>query len=220
MQHSARARAGAIGGSCSGLFMLVVLVNQAGWITFASITVESAAFYAVSDLAIGLLSLSFMALYILLFVPAAWMIDTLGFRAAVGLGAVLTAVGALGRGLFASSFTAVLVFQLLIAVGQPFVLGAVTSVAARWFAPDERATASGLGSLAIYLGILGGVALTPLVLARAGMRGMLLTWGIVTAAACLLFLVGARDRPAPGSAEARGSAAPAARPGLSRAWAR
>ncbi len=184
------------------LFMLVVLVNQAGWITFASITVEASAFYGVSDLAIGLLSLSFMALYILLFVPAAWAIDARGFRAAVSLGAILTALGALGRGFFASSFTAVLVFQLLIAVGQPFVLGAVTSVAAKWFPAEEQATASGLGSLAMYLGILGGVALTPLLLARAGMRGMLLGWGLLSAAACLLFLVGARERPGSGRARA------------------
>jgi MFS family permease len=197
------------------LFMLVVLVNQAGWITFASITVEASAFYGVSGLAIGLLSLSFMALYILLFVPAAWAIDARGFRAAVSLGALLTALGALGRGFFASSFTAVLVFQLLIAVGQPFVLGAVTSVAARWFRPEEQATASGLGSLAIYLGILGGVALTPPLLARAGMRGMLLAWGFLSAAACLLFLVGARERPGSGGARAAERLpARASRPGL------
>ncbi len=178
------------------LFMLVVLANQAGWITFASITAEAAAFYRVSDLAIGLLSLSFMALYILLFVPAAWAIDSRGFRAAVSLGALLTALGALGRGLFASSFAAVLAFQLLIAVGQPFVLGAVTSVAARWFPAEEQATASGLGSLAMYLGILGGVALTPLLLARLQMRGMLLAWGMLAAAACIAFLLFAREGPA------------------------
>jgi MFS family permease len=193
------------------VFMLAVLVNQAGWITFASITVESASFYGVSDLAIGLLSLVFMAVYILLFLPAAWLIDTLGFRAAVAVGTVLTALGALGRGIFAGSFAALFVFQLLIAVGQPLVLGAVTSVAARWFRPDEQATASGLGSLAIYLGILGGIALTPLLLARTGMRGMLLVWGVASAAACILFLLLARERPAP---------AAGARPAMARAAAR
>lgn len=208
---SGKARGGRGGGYrwvVLALFMLVVLVNQAGWITFASITAEAAAFYRVSDLAIGLLSLSFMALYILLFVPAAWAIDSRGFRAAVSLGALLTALGALGRGLFASSFAAILAFQLLIAVGQPFVLGAVTSVAARWFPAEEQATASGLGSLAMYLGILGGVALTPLLLARLQMRGMLLAWGMLAAAACVVFLLFAREGP-PGVASgvAAGTAA-------------
>jgi cyanate permease len=86
----------------------------------------------------------------------------------------------------------------------------VTSVAARWFRPDEQATASGLGSLAIYLGILGGIALTPLLLARAGMRGMLLAWGIVSAAACILFLLLAREGPARPAGAASASAGAAA----------
>jgi len=183
------------------VFMMALAVNQLGWITFASITVEASAFYGVSDLAIGLLSLIFMALYVLLFLPAAWMIDTLGFRASVLLGSVLTAVGALGRGIFASSFAAVFVCQLLIAVGQPFILGAITSVAARWFPLDEQGTAAGLGSLAIYLGIIGGIGLTPILLARMGMGGMLLVWGIASAVACLAFLLAAREGPpSPGQA--------------------
>jgi sugar phosphate permease len=178
------------------VFMMALAVNQLGWITFAPITVEASAFYGVSDLAIGLLSLIFMALYVLLFLPAAWMIDTLGFRRAVALGSVLTALGALGRGIFASSFAAVFVCQLLIAVGQPFILGAVTSAAARWFSLDEQGTAAGLGSLAIYIGIIGGIGLTPLLLARVGMRGMLLVWGIASVVACLAFLLAAREAPA------------------------
>jgi cyanate permease len=194
--------------------MFVVLANQAGWITFAAVSVEAAAFFGVSDLAVGLLSLSFMAVYILLFAPAAWAIDARGFRAAVSLGALLTALGALGRGLFATSFTAVLAFQLLIAVGQPFILGAVTSVAARWFPAGEQATASGLGSLAMYLGILGGVALTPLALARWEMRGMLLAWGMLSAAACILFLLLAREAPAGGELPVAGGPRPALFPGM------
>jgi cyanate permease len=177
------------------VFMLVAALNQLGWITFAPITAEAATFYGVSDLAIGLLSLAFMAVYILIFLPAAWMIDTLGFRVTVSLGAALTAIGALGRGIFAAHYTAVLVFQLLIALGQPLVLGAITKMAARWFPADERATAAGLGTLAIYLGILGGVALTPLLLSSMGMKGMLLIWGIVSAVASLAFLLAAREGP-------------------------
>jgi MFS family permease len=186
------------------VFMLVGALNQLGWITFAPITVETTAFYGVSSLAVGLLSLSFMAVYLLLFLPAAWVIDTLGFRTAVGLGAALTAIGALGRGIFSTSFSAVLAFQLVLAAGQPFVLGAITTMAARWFPPGERATASGLGTLAIYIGVLAGVWLTPLLLASAGMRGMLLVWGILSAAAALGFFLAARERP-PGSAAGAGA---------------
>ncbi len=177
------------------LFMLVTAANQLGWITFAAITSETAAFYGATDLAVGLLSLSFMAVYVLIFLPSAWAIDSLGLRASVTIGAALTALGALGRGIFAGSFAAVFLFQVAIAVGQPFMLGAITKMAAQWFPPQERATASGLGTLAIYLGILVGVVVTPVLLGAVGMRGMLLTWGAASTVAALAFASLARERP-------------------------
>jgi cyanate permease len=186
------------------LFMLVAALNQLCWITFAPVTVEAAAFYHASEIMIGLLSIVFMAVYILIFLPSAWLIDTMGFRFTVGLGAALTAVGALGRGVFAGSFPAVFAFQIVIALGQPLVIGAITKVAARWFPLEERATAAGLGTLAMYLGILAGVLLTPMLLGSLGMRGMLLVWGVAAAVAASVFLGLARERPAsavPGAGE-------------------
>ena len=70
-------------------FMAVIFVNQILWITFASITGPRQLFMG-SDLAIGLLSLSFMVVYIFVSIPASWVIDTYGFRVGVGIGAVLT----------------------------------------------------------------------------------------------------------------------------------
>jgi cyanate permease len=184
------------------VFMLVAAMNQLCWITFAAITSDTAAYYHASDLSVGLLSLSFMAVYVLIFLPSALAIDSLGFRTAVSIGAALTAVGALGRGLAAQSFAAVFVFQIAIAVGQPLILGAITKLAAHWFAPRERATAAGLGTLAMYVGILAGVAATPLLLAGAGMQGMLLAWGAASAVAAVAFVLVARERPpTPPSAE-------------------
>jgi len=176
-------------------FMGVIAVNQLLWITFAAVTTQSMQFYGVSDLAIGLLSLSFMAVYILVSFPAAWVIDTYGIRAGIGIGAALTGGFGLMRGLFANQYPWVLVAQIGIAVGQPFVLNAVTTVAARWFPMKERATASGLGSLAIYLGILGGLAVTPYLVLRSGIRGMLIVYGIISAVAMFAFFIFARERP-------------------------
>ena len=47
-------------------------MTQVLWITFAPITGEAARFYDTSDLMIGLLSMSFMIVYILVVLPAAW----------------------------------------------------------------------------------------------------------------------------------------------------
>jgi cyanate permease len=176
-------------------FMAVIFLNQVLWITFAPITGLAARFYGVSDLAIGLLSLSFMVVYIIVSVPASWVIDTYGFRVAVGIGAALTGIFGLMRGIVGDNYSLVLVAQIGIAVGQPFILNAITTVAARWFPIADRATASGLGSLAMYLGQVIALALTPFLVLRSGIPAMLLFYGVISLAGAVLFLALARERP-------------------------
>jgi len=176
-------------------FMLAAVFNQLLWITFAPITSTAAEYYNVSDLSIGLLSMSFMIAYLVVSIPASWVIDTYGFRLAVGIGAALTGVFGLMRGLVASNYTLVLIAQVGIAIGQPFILNAVTKVAARWFPMQERATASGFGSLAIYVGILIGMALTPVLSLQVGIANLLLIYGVGAIVAGAIFLAVAREYP-------------------------
>ncbi len=176
-------------------FMLVVAVNQLMWITFAPITGSAADFYGVSDLSIGLLSMSFMIVYILVSIPASWVIDTYGIRIAVGIGAALTGIFGLLRGVLASDYSLVLLTQLGIAIGQPFILNAITTVAARWFPVRERATAAGLGSLSMYLGILLGLVLTPYLSLEIEIQGTLLAYGIISVVAMVVFFVLVRESP-------------------------
>jgi len=176
-------------------FMLVVAINQLLWITFAPITSEAARYYGVSDLSIGLLSMCFMIVYIIVSIPASWVIDTYGIRVAVGIGAALTGLFGLLRGLAATEYAWVLIAQIGIATGQPFILNSITKVAARWFPIRERATASGFGSLAMYFGILLGLALTPYLTIGSGIQGMLVTYGVVSAIGAVVFLSLAREHP-------------------------
>jgi len=177
------------------VFMLAIAVNQLLWISFAPITGDAAAFYGVNDLAIGLLSLVFMVVFIVVSIPASWVIDTYGIRIGVGIGVVLTGVFGLLRGLLAAEYTWVLVAQIGIAVGQPFVLNAIAKIAGRWFPMNERATATGLASLAIYVGIFAGVAVTPMIVLRSSISTALLVYGMISAAIGILFLALARERP-------------------------
>jgi MFS family permease len=176
-------------------FMFVVAINQLLWITFAPITSSAAAYYGVSDLSIGLLSMSFMIVYLIISIPASWMIDTYGIRVAVGIGAGLTGVFGLMRGLVAPDYTLVLIAQIGIAIGQPFILNAVTTVAARWFPIQERATAAGLGSLAMYLGIVVALVLTPYLTIQSEISGMLLTYGIISILAVIVFFTLVKECP-------------------------
>ena len=176
-------------------FMVIAAMSQVLWITFAPVTIEAARFYGTSDLMIGLLSMSFMVVYVIIVIPSAWAIDTWGLRAAVGLGAALTAVFAATRGVFAGSFPLVFASQVGLAIGQPFILGSITKVAARWFPVKERATATGLGTLALYVGVLAAMGLTPPLTIRYGMRTMLVVYGVATVVATALFFALFRERP-------------------------
>ena len=177
------------------VFMGVIAVNQLAWITFAPITGVAAKYFGVSDLSIGLLSMSFMIVYIFVSIPASWVIDTYGFQRAVSIGALLTGVFGMTRALAGDNYNLVLVSQIGIAVGQPFILNALTKVAARWFPILERATASGLGSLAMYLGIVIGMMLTPWLVLNYRINTMLVIYGISAVVAAGIFLVLARERP-------------------------
>ena len=177
------------------VYMFIVAVNQLLWITFAPITTDATKYYNVTDLQIGILSMCFMIVYIVVSIPASWVIDTYGIRIGVGIGAVLTGVFGLLRGLVTTNYNLLLLSQIGIAIGQPFLLNAITKLAARWFLIEERATASGLGTLAMYLGILIGMLLTPFLVKSNGINGMLFIYGVISIIAALIFLLLAKERP-------------------------
>ena len=184
-------------------FMVIIAINQLLWITFASVTSEATVYYQVSDLQIGMLSMCFMLVFIVVSIPASWIIDTYGIRIGVGTGAVLTGFFGLTRGIFSDNYDLVLISQIGIAIGQPFLLNAITKMAANWFPVKDRATASGMGTLSMYIGISVGMLLTPFLTKGNGMNGMLLIYGVISVIAAFSFILLARDKPptAPCSAE-------------------
>jgi len=177
------------------VYMFIVAVNQLLWITFAPITSEAVEYYGVSDLWIGILSMSFMVVFIAVSIPASWIIDTYGIKIGVGIGAVLTGVFGLTRGLVTTNFEFLLISQIGIAIGQPFLLNSITKLSARWFPISERATASGLGTLAMYLGILSGMIITPFLTVGSGIGGMLYIYGVLSVVAAIVFLIFAKEGP-------------------------
>ncbi|MDP3001544.1 MAG: MFS transporter, partial [Bacteroidales bacterium] len=177
------------------VYMLMVAVNQLLWITFAPITGYATKYYGVSDLQIGILSMCFMIVYIVVSVPASWAIDKYGIRIGVGIGAVFTGIFGLIRGFAGTDYQLLLIAQIGIAIGQPFILNAITKLAARWFPIEERATAAGLGTLAMYIGILAGMTLTPYLIIGSGIGGMLYIYGIISIITAFVFIVLIKEGP-------------------------
>ena len=177
------------------VYMVMVAVNQLLWITFAPITGEATKYYHVSDLRIGVLSMCFMIVYIVVSIPASWIIDKFGIRIGVGIGALFTGIFGLVRGFAGTDYDLLLMAQIGIAIGQPFILNAITKLAARWFPMEERATAAGLGTLAMYLGILLGMTLTPYLIIGSGIGGMLYIYGIISVITTVAFLILIKEGP-------------------------
>lgn len=177
------------------IYMFLVAVNQMLWITFAPITSDATKYYGVSDIWIGILSMCFMIVFVVVSIPASWIIDKYGIRVGVGIGAAFTGIFGLLRGFVTTDFDLLLLAQVGIAIGQPFILNAITKFAARWFPIEERATAAGLGTLAMYVGILAGMILTPYLIIGSGIGGMLYIYGIIAMVAAVVFVVFAKEGP-------------------------
>lgn len=177
------------------VYFIINVLMQLQWITFAPITSGAVAFYNVPAIQIDLLSLIFMIVYLFVSFPASYIIDTWGIRIGIGIGAVLMGVFGFIKGFYGSSYGMVVIAQIGIAVGQPFVLNSITKVGVRWFPLHERATQAGISVLAQFLGIIIAMVLTPALFKMYGMEKMLMIYGIVTLAGAVIFLLLNKENP-------------------------
>lgn len=177
------------------VYFIINVLMQLQWITFAPITSGAVAFYNVPAIQIDLLSLIFMIVYLFVSFPASYIIDTWGIRIGIGIGAVLMGVFGFIKGFYGSSYSMVVIAQIGIAVGQPFVLNSITKVGVRWFPLHERATQAGISVLAQFLGIIIAMVLTPALFKMYGMEKMLMIYGIVTLAGAVIFLLLNKENP-------------------------
>lgn len=178
-----------------GVFAVLNAIVQLNWIAFAAVTGDASDFYGVSVLSIGFLSMIYMIVFIIVSIPASYVIDTYGIRIGVGVGAALTGVFALMRGIVADDYTLVVIATIGLAIGQPFILNAITKVAAQWFAVTERATADAIPSLFQFVGIIAAMAITPYLVSSLGIAGMLRVYGVVSVAVGLATVLLMRERP-------------------------
>ncbi len=182
------------------VFFLLTAVIEIQWLTFAAIAREARLYYDVSPLAIDFLSLIFMLVFLIVCLPASWVVDTKGIRAGLGTGAGLTGIFSLMKGFFPDDYFMVAVAQTGLAVAQPFILNAATRVAVQWFPLKERAIAVGIATLAQFVGIIIVMIATPLMIVpleggQVDLAPMLMSYGIISAAAALILILFLKERP-------------------------
>ncbi len=190
------------------VYMLLTMAIQIQWLTHASVVRPAEVFYRGqfnpdSIFNIDFLAMSYMLVFLIMSFPASYVIDTLGIRKGLIIGAVLTIVFSLLKAVFASNFTGVLISQIGLAFAQPFIINAVTAVSVRWFPIEKRALAAGLATLAQYIGIIVAMLVTPQLVVSdpalpnygSGFTSMLMIYAIFSVVASVLLIVFVREKP-------------------------
>jgi MFS family permease len=178
------------------IYMYVSALTQLYWLNFAAIETFVEERFSIPASSVMWFTLVFPLVYVLLSMPAGIIIDRKGFKYGVGIGAVFTGVFAMLRLVNTDSFTVLLISQIGIAIGQPFVLNGVTKLVVTWFPQKEEGTAVGLGSLALLVGMMVGLGATPALVQYLGFETMLLTYGVLGVLGILLFFSLVKPRPA------------------------
>jgi len=177
-----------------GSYALLAASTQLLWLTFAAVDTRSAAVMRVDLGTVGDLAAIFPFVYVVLALPTGRWLD-LRFGQALGAGALLTGAGALIRLVSPTSFGWQLAGQLVIAGGQPLVLNSITKVAARYFAPGQRATAISIGTASLFVGILGAVLMAGPLFDAGGLPLLLGVEAVPAVIAAALVLIALRTPP-------------------------
>jgi len=185
------------------VFMFLNAVLQMQWLIFAPIAKAAQSFYGTSTVGIDVFAMIYMGMLVIMFLPGVYIVNSYGVRIGVGIGAVLIGVFGLLKGVYGANYTMACVSQFGLAAAQPFIICAITAVVARWFPINERATACGLASLSVYLGVLFVMVVTPLFLTENIVNGItlynidhiLMIYGIISVASAIVLLVFMREKP-------------------------
>jgi len=177
------------------VFMYIAALTQLYWLNFSAIDTYVEDNLHISAFSTSLLTLVFPLTYVLLSLPSGMIIDRKGFKYSIVIGAIFTGIFSIVRIVNPYSYTLLLISQIGISVGQPFIVNGITKLVAVWFPQKEDATAVGLGSLALFIGMVISLGATPVLVDSLGLRPMLLIYGIMGIAGILLVFLLVRAKP-------------------------
>ena len=178
-----------------GSYALLAASTQLLWLTFAAVDTRTARVMHVDVGLVGDLAAVFPFAYIVLALPTGRWLDR-RFVQGLSTGAVLTGAGAVLRVFAPESFPWQLAGQVVISAGQPLVLNSINKVAARYFAPHERATAISIGTAALFAGILAAVLMAGPVFDAGGLPLLLAIQAGVAVVSAVVVLIALRTPPA------------------------
>jgi|SRR5690625_426270 len=149
-------------------YCMLVFSSQLLWVTFSPITSDVAILMNTSVGNIGTLAALFPIIYIFVAFPAGRWLDT-HFKLALGFGAITVGLGAIARLFFPFHYMGQLIIQVVMAIGQPFIINAFATYSSRYFPKENRPLAISLSSASLFLGVIFAMALSPIIFAKGGL---------------------------------------------------
>ncbi|MEH7453945.1 MFS transporter [Gottfriedia acidiceleris] len=167
-------------------FDVLAGISQMLWLNFAPLISYLKSHYEVSESDINWLLIVFPLIYIVFSIHSGKVIDRLGYRFSILLGGIFMSVFSTIR-IFGSSFSFLLIGQVGIAIGQPYILNAISSLVVDWFPKNKQATATGIGTVGMFIGMAVALAGTPLLVDLFGFQPTLVIMAFLTILATLVF---------------------------------
>jgi predicted MFS family arabinose efflux permease len=165
----------------------VVAMSQMLWLNLAPLVTFIQQKFAVSELVVSLLLLSFPLLYVILAVHSGRMIDKRGYRYVIIMGSVISSVFACVR-IFDGSFYLLLIGQTGIAIGQPYIINGISKLVSDWFSKEHTAMATGIGTAGMLIGMAIGMGLTPALNESIGFSYTMMVFAVISIVLTLIFV--------------------------------
>lgn len=176
-------------------YALLIFSSQILWVTFSPITTDVAADMNSNVGSIGTLAALFPIIYIVVALPAGRWLDS-HFKLALTFGALTVGLGAAARLIAPFSYTWQLIIQIILAIGQPFIVNAIAAYARRYFPEKKRSMAISIASVALFLGVIFAMVFSPILYASGGLTFVLIIFAIPSAISMvwMLYTLAARSR--------------------------
>ena len=179
------------------VFIMIALLSQLLWLTFAPISSEVSKLFNVSAFDVSILSLVWPLIFVISSIPIGIFIDKKGFKISVGIGAIILAAFSIIRifSVYPShNFTLLLIAQSGAALSQPFIFSSITKLSTSWFPKKEQGLATGLGTIGLFIGMMLALTITPILFLTYGISGMLIIYAIISCIGTILFILLAKER--------------------------
>lgn len=176
-------------------FTLLAGISQMLWLNFAPLISLVESRYGVSEAAANWLTAVFPLIYVFLSIHSGIVIDRYGYRVGVGVGGLIMAIFACVR-IFDSSYIVLLIGQIGIAIGQPYVTNGISKLVVDWFGAKQQAMATGIGILGMFAGMALALAGTPMLHDALGFQATMIVFAIIACLSALVFWLIAYPNPA------------------------